>query len=369
MLLVIQPWFTSVGHPAQSLLNTASILGKNNGICYLISRDSKISLGGDSREKLKAYGEVEEFLVRTPSLREGTLKGLIKISQLAWHKKRFERIFFFDAHLVLLAGVWPFFSLIIRVKKLSVLYLMGPERIRRSRLATWLVTMFLLRSDVTLYLRTEELVDAWKKSFPNVSASRIRHLPSLEIPDSVLPLPYTVASDVLRFGVLGQIRHGKSLDWLVPLFQHNPELGRLTVAGTFNNNDDAETMAFLRAYDGFQDGFLSDEELIERASQQDYLLMLYDNWDARMESAVLYLAARVKRPVIAYDKGWCGRQLKQYKNGLLAPENHMEMVDFFKSLPRPDSQEYDSLLNGVEGFRKAYSADALRENYLLELMN
>jgi glycosyltransferase involved in cell wall biosynthesis len=283
--------------------------------------------------------------------------------------KKFNRIFFFDVHMALLAGSWCFFSPFLRPQRLSMIYLMGPERIKRSKLVAWLTIRLLQRKNVILYLRTEELVDAWHQTFPTVPAANIRYLPSLELPDISEPLTKPADNEVLKFGILGQIRQGKGLEWLVPLFLQDAELGKLSVAGAFNNGAEAKILGFLNDFDGFKNGFLSDEEMLAIARQQHYLLMLYDNWDARMESAVLYLAARANRPVIAYGKGWCGRQIRQYQNGLIAPENQAEIAEFVKAVPKPGSQGYDDLLAGVARFRRAHSPEALRERYLNELMN
>src|SRR5690606_2539289 len=165
---------------------------------------------------------------------------------------------------------------------------------------------FLKRSEVRLYLRTEELAAAWRAAFPRLPEAAIRHLPSLELPEGDTQIVPPPMAGSLKFGVLGQIRHGKGLDWLIPIFQCNPGLGELTVAGTFNNPQDADSMAFLHGFGGFRNEFLSDEAMLAMAREQHYLLILYDNWDIRMESAVLYLAARAGRPVLTYANGWCG---------------------------------------------------------------
>jgi hypothetical protein len=61
-------------------------------------------------------------------------------------------------------------------------------------------------------------------------------------------------------------------------------------------------LSALLDFEGFLEKYLSEEDLIHIASEQDYLFMLYDNWDHRMEGAVMFLAARVNKPVIVYKK-------------------------------------------------------------------
>jgi len=138
----------------------------------------------------------------------------------------------------------------------------------------------------------------------------------------------------------------------VPLFKSNPLLGKLTVAGAFSQPVERKRLAVLEEFEGFQDKFLNEEELLSIASEQDYLLMLYDNWDHRMEGAVMFLAATVNRPVIVYDKGWCGRMVKTYGNGVYAPQDHDHFIKFVESLPQYGSDEYQKLLKGVSALNR-----------------
>lgn len=361
MLLVIQPWFSAVGHPAQSLVNTAKIIGKKKKITYLISAISGLENVANAKRKLQQFGNVVDYPVKTDSVREGTLKALVVLRRLVAANLTIDRIFFLDAHLVLLAALWPFYYQ-RRIKTLSVVYLMGPERITRYGILKWLLTLFLRRREVVLFLRTEELAEDWQKAFPK---ARIRCLPSLEMPvDQAFDTKARMSSETIRLGVLGQIRTGKSLEWLVPLFKNNPSLGKLTIAGTFNNVAERQALSVLDGFEGFENKFLTEDELLSRAIEQDYLLMLYDNWDHRMEGAVMFLAARVNRPVIVYDKGWCARMVRTYGNGVLAPDDHGRFSEFVRALPVSGTDGYNKLLDGVSVFRRAHTGESIRNAFL-----
>ena len=109
--------------------------------------------------------------------------------------------------------------------------------------------------------------------------------------------------------------------------------------------------------------------MLERAAEQDYLLMLYDHWDRRMESAVLYLAARVNRPVVVYGDSWCGRMVREFGCGVEAQtEEHGRTLELLRSLPRPGSEAYAGLLDEMEAFRQAYSVKSLRGRVMQELL-
>ncbi len=226
-LLIVQPWFTAKGHPAQSLINTANVIGFNEGISYLISRQWWSNSFRRIEEKIGQYGHVESFLVPNSSIRMNTVLSLLTI---LCRKKRCDHIFFMDAHLVLLTIMWPMLSSFVKLRKLSLIYLKGPERITKNWFIKKAVFYFLAREDTRLFLRTEELASAWRTTFPG---REFTVLPSLELPD-ITELPeQPTNSDQLKHAVIGQIRPNKGIKWLVPLFQNHPEIGELTVAGTF----------------------------------------------------------------------------------------------------------------------------------------
>ena len=366
MIVIVQPWFSAVGHPAQSLLNLAKIMGNQSEIIYLISvmHDSlSVEL---AKRKLISFGRVLECKVKTPSVREGTLKTLTALKHLIISNNSIDRVFFLDAHLVLLSILWPLYRF-DKIKRVGVVYLLGPERIASSSILKYLINRFLKRSEVMLFLRTDELVFDWKKAFP---AACIKCLPSLEIPPEYeFVVDENLSSSIVRIGVLGQLRSGKSLEWLVPIFIKNPTLAKLTVAGGFSSPSERRKLAILEDFEGFEDKYLDEDVLLRLASEQDYLLMLYDEWDSRMEGAVMFLAARVNRPVIVYNKGWCGRMVETYGNGLYSPTDQNKFIDFVKNLPKFNSQEYKNLLRGVSKFKKAHSGNCIKLAFLDAINN
>jgi glycosyltransferase involved in cell wall biosynthesis len=361
MIVIAQPWFSASGHPAQSLINLARIIGNLKEIIYLVSVLPDNVATKEALGKLKLLGDVVDFPVKTTSIREGTLKALLSLKKLFALDASIDRVFFLDAHLVLLSALWPFYAQ-RKIKQLGVVYLMGPERVARYSLVKYLISIFLQRREVVLFLRTEELVADWKIAFPEAC---IKCLPSLELPfDQELVVEEQLVSKTIHLGVLGQIRTGKSLEWLVPLFKINPSIGKLTVAGAFSQPAERKRLTVLEEFEGFQDKFLGEEEMLKLASKQDYLLMLYDNWDHRMEGAVMFLAARVNRPVVVYNKGWCGRMVKTYGNGVFAPEDNKNFITFVENLPQRGSVAYQKLLEGVAIFKHTHSDYSVRLAFL-----
>ncbi|MEO7621575.1 MAG: hypothetical protein ABIS30_00800 [Gallionella sp.] len=369
-LLIIQPWFGAIGHPAQSLINMASAIGEDGRVDYLVSMNSESELCLNSMQRLKTWGNVHDFSVKTSVGSSNTLRAFWALWRLWLKGNRYQRIFFFDSSLPMIIILWPIFARVCSVERISVLYLYGPELINSSRSLSKLTKRFLMRPEVRLYLRTEELAQAWTDAYTGiVEGSRISTLPSLEIPDGTVYQHPLLPTDQVKFGVIGQIRPCKGLDWLVPTFQKYPEIGKLTVAGEYASQAIHAQLSILDGFDGFVNCFMSEDEMLERSSMQDYLLMLYDgSWDKRMESAVLYLAARVNRPVVAYGDSWCGRMVGEFGCGMVAPTDRQQVTELLRSIPRPGSVEYGRLLDGMAAFRGAHSVETLRPVLMQELL-
>jgi hypothetical protein len=370
-LLIIQPWFCAIGHPAQSLLNMASAIGRDERVDYLVSSSSEQSFFQDSMEQLRSWGEVESYAVTTQVGDSNTVRALLALWRIRLKGRQYQRIFFVDESLYVLALLWPIFSPWLPVERIGVLHLFGPNlgAGRRNWWTRLVIGKFLRRPEVKFYLRTEELAQAWLGAYKaNIGRISISTFPSLEIPDAEPRLYPKKQSDTLAFGIIGQIRVGKSIEWLLPAFQKNAALGRLTVAGEFANPQMREQLSLLREFDGFINCFMTESDMLMRAAEQDYLLMLYDVWDKRMESAVLYLAARVNRPVIVYGDSWCGRMVREFGCGVVASGDHEDVINLLRRVPRPGSAEYAQLLTGMDAFRQAHSVRSLRDKVVRELL-
>lgn len=367
-LLIVQPWFSAIGHPAQSLLNTAKVLGAGADVQYLIADPGDGGLSSAAHE-LEGIGPTRRFNSFGSSLRRGTVLSLPAILCAARMNTDLQDVFFLDADLVSLAATWPIVAIgARRVRSVSMVYLGGPERIASHALARKLVSRFLSSRGRRLFLRTMELMQAWRHAFPEVPEDRIDTIPSLEIVDELSSEFPPQEDGRARFGVIGQVRPGKSLEWLVPMFRDNERIGILHVAGEFTNPRHRELLSFLAGYANFDNRFLTEVDMLQVASGQDYLVALYDDWDSRMEAATVYLAARVGRPVIVYDEGWPGRMVREFGCGVAVARSRRPDQAFFSGLPRPGEKGYQALLSGIEKFRDAHKSSHLREVFLAKLL-
>jgi len=366
--VIVQPWFTEIGHPAQSTLNTAKALGKRHDVAYLVA-NPHASVFEPFSAGIADYGRVVGFRAPEGFLRMGTLLAVAALVRLARRTSELERVFFLDAHLLTLAALWPLVPARLRaVRSLGLIYLAGPEPIAAHALKRRIVAHFVSAPGRRLFLRTDELADAWRTAFPAIPASRIDTIASLEILDERDVVPPREQATRVRFGVIGQVRPGKGLEWLVPLFQGASAPGELLVAGAFTNAEHRARLAVLESYPNFDNRFLAESEMLTVAGAQDYVLALYDNWDPRMEAATMFLAARVGRPVIVYDEGWPGRMVREFGCGISVARQHRPDARFFSGLPRPGDPAYRSLLGGVERFRQAHGGATSREAFLARLL-
>ena len=64
-ILIVQPWFSAIGHPAQSLINMAEAIGKDGRFEYMIACDKDDRFFHDSAEELEKWGVVWRYAVRT----------------------------------------------------------------------------------------------------------------------------------------------------------------------------------------------------------------------------------------------------------------------------------------------------------------
>jgi len=365
--VIVQPWFTAIGHPAQSTLNTAKAIGKRCDVGYLVANPNAKAFEPFSAG-IAGYGPLIGFRAPEGFLRMATLLAVTALARLSRRMSNLDRVFFLDAHLLTLAALWPLVPASLRaVRALSLIYLAGPEPIAANVLKRFIVTRFISVPGRRLFLRTDELAAAWRTAFPEIPASHICTIASLEILDERDVAPPREHVTRVRFGVVGQVRPGKGLEWLVPLFQGASAPGELVVAGTFTNPEHRAKLAIVESYPKFDNRFLSEDELLAAAGAQDYVLALYDEWDARMEAATMFLAARVGRPVIVYDEGWPGRMVREFGCGIGVARQHRPDARFFSGLPRPGDTAYRRLLSGVEHFRRAHGGAASRTAFLAAL--
>ena len=134
--------------------------------------------------------------------------------------------------------------------------------------------------------------------------------------------------------------------------------------GSFASPAERDGLRLLHSFPGFEERYFEDAELLGLTAAQDYIVVLYDHWDKRMESAVLYLAMRANRPILAYSEGWCERMIQEFGCGVSVARAGLDLGAFLSALPLPGSAGYAALLGGVARFRDAHRAEALLPRFV-----
>lgn len=363
-LWLVEPWFSAPGHPAQTLRSTVEALsGASSMTCVVPRCEPSFE---PTLTAIAAHAEVLRY--RTPSQ---WLPAATAFSLPALRRRigDHDAILFLDAHLVTLAALWGVFASKVAPARLAVLYLRGPERIAAHGMAMSTVRRFVDRPFVRLLLRTEELAEAWAAVLPPSARRNLGTLPTLEIPPVDERVEPRRDDSSRRFLVIGQLRTGKGLERLVPLFRSRPDLGTLTVAGAFASESMRSALQVLTGFPGLREGYLDEADLLATVAENDYVLMLYDGWDHRMEAATLFLAARVGRPVVAFDAGWTGRMVRTFGCGVPIPLEAGDLGSVVAGLPQSDSVVYQAMVDGMALFREAHLPDRLRERFLATLFD
>jgi hypothetical protein len=392
-LLVVQPWFAAPGHPAQSTVHTARVLtGGPLSTAWLLAREpaGESPTLAASADAISRAGPTWRYPVAGASLRTGTWRALGEIARLRDRGLDATHVLFLDGHLALLAFAWPWARRALGARsRVALLYLAGPERIASMPGLRGRVAALLRDPRFTLFLRTDELRDAWRAAFPQ--ARRIDVLPSLELASDEGGTEIAAESrgtddaDALRDGrsagaarsrdvgaavrgpvrvaILGQLRPGKGLDWLVPALRDRTDVA-LTVAGPFFDATHRAALPMLEGFAGLRAEYLPEATLRAIAAAQDWLVMLYDGWDARMEAATLFLAARADTPVVALDAGWCGRMLATWGLGIGVTPGARPGADWFAALPTRDDARHAACRAGLARFRAAHGPAAMRGRFV-----
>lgn len=90
-LLIIQPWFCAIGHPAQSLINMASAIGRDERVDYLVSSNRESGFFLDSMERLRARGPIESYVATTGD--SNTARALLALWRMRLKGRQYQRLF------------------------------------------------------------------------------------------------------------------------------------------------------------------------------------------------------------------------------------------------------------------------------------
>ena len=109
-LLIVQPWFSAIGHPAQSLFNTLRTLALVADIDYLVSEDPNFQHHANLALALGPGQRLFRFVVSGSALKDNTVRCLWHLARRFRSFREARCVLFFDMDLVTIAKRWWFLA-------------------------------------------------------------------------------------------------------------------------------------------------------------------------------------------------------------------------------------------------------------------
>jgi glycosyltransferase involved in cell wall biosynthesis len=322
------------------------------------------------REEVETLAPMEVIRGKDREVGRGTRPTYLRVRELVAADAGIGQVWFWDADLSELWRLlvrWP----LKRRVPVRVFEVRGPWPAGgglRSRVKRWLLRRTWRRHHVMLAARTEELADAWRKSgwLPPescVAAPTLQLAERRGVPGAKRSI---AARDELRFVIAGQLSRRKSIAEIVSLFLAGKVDGTLEIAGELQHGATLEDLALdslpaePHARVILERKFLSEAELHGRVAGAHYALMVYRNWDDRMEVSMVYAAASAGTPVIGSNRGWVARMIATYELGYTVdPDDREGIAERLRACALPGSAEYERFVSGCRRMVAEHRAEAV----------
>lgn len=358
LVCVVQPWFPEPGHPAacftrflRGLRHEANV----RGLVFLWSGQK-----ADWQHEYLQTCHLET--VRAPSLIRklfGTLTvgTVVCLGRLYIGTFETRAILFFDSQIHILALLACIFS--HRFRRIDALVLKGPEESRSGLLGKcikWpVLSTALAMGYIRLWVRTEELRDAWVRACP-ISTAPVGVLANLDLLGTPLFDRAVVPAAHRIFVIAGQIRPEKCVESLFNVFASNEDLGDLRIAGRIVCKRLASVLSVAHNNIRVDDRHLSEAEMRECIAAAHYQLLLYRNWDNRMEAAMLFESVKAGTPIVCFQGGWLGRMCIEHGLGwTVSSDPTQDIRQVLMSLPIPGSIQYADACERLRRFHQEHT--------------
>jgi hypothetical protein len=323
-ILFIQTHYFVGGHYFQSFNNLIKNLQSFEYYNFLVSLGSQVIFKNDFNKLNKEKKILTFSSVKNPMSFINDILGFIKTLKL---RHQYDVFFYYDVDPFRIAILNLFFGLIYNQKKTVIYYAFNPMNYDKNiftYIKLIIIKNFFLKKNNFLFLRTLECRNKWRQLL-NIKKKKVNFLKPIDYHPTV-PTYSNFKSGPLKFGVVGQIRYGKSLDLLNKFFKNNTEY-KFNIIGGYANKNEKKKFDFIDRKFISKKNFLSYKDLISKGRKLDYLILLYDKNIQEVSS--FYLAARLKIPVIFYKKSnWLRNIYLSYKFGLMI-KSFDEFGDFY----------------------------------------
>jgi glycosyltransferase involved in cell wall biosynthesis len=371
--IIVQPWFVDPGHPAQSLVRTYRSTATRIKILSLVYIPTHYTLPKHLQEYIQ---ECQSAIASCPRIFQSLFGTLIVgtfviVNTIHEFSKKTDdlSVFFLDANFYILALALKINKL--KVSRINTLCMVGPEFFQRNYLdknIKWPLVLSLFDNPYFhLFLRTEDLANSWKAILPKF-ADRIDFLPSLEL-HSERQEEYKLKHGEKTFLVAGQIREQKFIKPLVTIFSQISSPGHLRIAGKFTQiNLKSFVETYVQKNISVVDQFLTEIEMIYEFSKAHYNLMLYDPWDDRMESSMLFVSVKCCVPIVAFEGGWLGNRVIEEGIGWTIPRSRINDIgEFLQSLPPEESEKYQNVVNNIKSCYARWTSSKIVDLFINKL--
>jgi hypothetical protein len=342
-ILFIQPFYFFYGHYYGLFNNLVDNLCKIKDLDFLVSINLKIK-NSDFIMGLRGIQKKAQVFTfksaKKSESKQNVIKAFFKIVKL---RKNYDIFFFYDSDIPTISILYFFFWPLLYKKKIILYVFYGPEKFNKSIIKRLLIKFFLKFKNNRIFTRTKYLSFSWQNFFLN--NRNISNLGSCDYPNVIIRK--NKKKGKLKFGVVGQIRFGKSIEFLSDFFIKNKTQGSFYLIGNFSKDQLKKKFEFINKKNLFKENFHSPKKNSNKILSLDYLCLMYDDFfDHRQDISTLYLAAKIRSPIICFNKsGWLLDKVKKYNCGLI-----LNSVKDFKNLPNRNSLRYKKFIIGLTKF-------------------
>lgn len=350
-ILFIQPFYFFYGHYYGLFNNLVDNLCKIKDLDFLVSVNEKIK-NSDFLIGLKDIQKKAQVLTfksaKKSDSKRNIIKAFFKIIKL---KKNYDIFFFYDSDIPIISILYFIFWPLFYKKKIILYVFYGPEKFNKSIIKRLFIKFFLKFKNNKIFTRTKYLSSSWQKYFLN--NRNIFCLECCDYPNVIIRK--NKKKGKLKFGVVGQIRFGKSIEFLSDFFIKNKTQGSFYLIGNFPKDKLKKKFEFINKKNFFKENFDSPKNNSNKILSLDYICLMYDDFfDHRQDISTLYLAAKIRSPIICFNKkGWLLNKVKKYNCGLI-----LNSVEDFKDLPKRNSLRYKKFINGLVKFDQSETGQA-----------
>ena len=344
-ILFIQPYYFYGGHYYELFNHLIKKLNSFDYYDFLVSINNHNKQLKTDFENIKKIKKIKTF----NSPKNGTsIKNIIKsFFIILFLRKKYSIFFYYDGDVTIFSIFYFFFYYFLKDKKIifysafdgSVL-----NKVKYKRIKFPFLRFFLKSGKNQIFVRTNGHRDTWRTFFPKLK-EKINIIKTLDYPEIINT--NSIKNKKLKFGVIGQIRFGKSLEFLNDFFKKQSQYD-FKIIGSFANRESKKNFEFIeKKFLLEQTDFLPFNDMINETRKLDYILLLYDEYvNLDSEVTIFYIASKLRIPIIFSKKQNFLRNIFQtYKCGIM-----LDNLDQFLDFPNTETEDYKNFQKNLIKF-------------------